>query len=102
MLITVVTPTYNEEQNIEKIYLEVKNVFNELDNVNYNHLFIDNDSKDNSQNILGNFGGGGKFGNSTAGKLGNSGNSGNSTIGKTGISGSLKSTLKLKFGVFGK
>ena len=52
MLITVVTPTYNEEQNIEKVYLEVKNIFKELKDIQYNHLFIDNDSKDNSQNIL--------------------------------------------------
>lgn len=50
--ITVVTPTFNEEQNIEKVYLEVKNIFKELEDIQYNHLFIDNDSKDSSQNIL--------------------------------------------------
>ena len=27
--ITVITPTFNEEQNIEKVYLEVKNIFRE-------------------------------------------------------------------------
>lgn len=50
--ITVVTPTFNEEQNIEKIYKIVKEIFNEIHDVNYNHLFIDNASKDNSQKIL--------------------------------------------------
>jgi glycosyltransferase involved in cell wall biosynthesis len=50
--ITVITPTFNEEKNIEKVYLEVKKIFKELEDIEYNHLFIDNDSKDNSQNIL--------------------------------------------------
>lgn len=50
--ITVVTPTFNEEQNIEKIYKIVKEIFNEIHDVSYNHLFIDNASKDNSQKIL--------------------------------------------------
>ena len=52
MLITVVTPTFNEQDNIEKVYESVKNVFKEIPDVKYHHLFIDNASKDNSQNIL--------------------------------------------------
>ena len=52
MLITVVTPTFNEQDNIEKVYNSVKEVFNHIPDVEYNHVFIDNASKDNSQNIL--------------------------------------------------
>lgn len=50
--VTVVTPTYNEEENIENIYKAVKAVFDEIDEINYTHLFIDNASIDNSQKIL--------------------------------------------------
>ena len=50
--ITVVTPVYNEDKNIEIVYEKVKKVFNEIDNVSYKHLFIDNDSIDKSQNII--------------------------------------------------
>ena len=50
--ITVVTPTFNEEQNIEKVYTAVKEIFNEIPDIDYDHLFIDNASKDNSQKIL--------------------------------------------------
>ncbi|MDC0621344.1 glycosyltransferase [Candidatus Pelagibacter sp.] len=52
MLITVVTPTYNEETNIAKVYEQVKNVFTKIKDIDYIHLFIDNNSKDNSQLIL--------------------------------------------------
>ena len=34
MLITVVTPTFNEQDNIEKVYESVKNVFKEIPDVN--------------------------------------------------------------------
>lgn len=50
--VTVVTPTFNEEKNIEQVYNEVKRVFGEIKDVNYSHLFIDNDSNDNSQQII--------------------------------------------------
>ena len=50
--ITVVTPVYNEDKNIVIVYEKVKKVFKEIDNVSYKHLFIDNDSIDNSQNII--------------------------------------------------
>ena len=49
--ITVVTPVYNEDKNIEIVYEKVKKVFNEIDNVSYKHLFIDNDSIDKSLGI---------------------------------------------------
>lgn len=49
-VITVVVPTYNEEQNIDNIYERVKNVFeSKLSNYVFNLMFIDNDSKDNTR-----------------------------------------------------
>lgn len=51
-LISIFTPCYNEEENIEIIYSQVKAVMSELDNYRYEHLFIDNCSKDQTLNIL--------------------------------------------------
>jgi len=43
--ISVVTPTYNEEDNIIELCEEVKKIFNEI-GYDYEHIIIDNDSKD--------------------------------------------------------
>jgi len=51
-LISVMTPCYNEQENIEDVYLQVKSVFEELPDFQYEHLFIDNASTDNTINIL--------------------------------------------------
>lgn len=51
-LISIVTPCYNEEKNVAGLYNEVKNVFAELKNYRYEHIFIDNASIDNTVNIL--------------------------------------------------
>jgi glycosyltransferase involved in cell wall biosynthesis len=51
-LISIVTPCYNEEGNIEELVRLVRNVFKKLNHLNYEHIFIDNDSKDNTQSIL--------------------------------------------------
>ena len=50
--ISVVTACYNEEENIALIYNEVKKVFNNLGNYTYEHIFIDNASKDRTVPIL--------------------------------------------------
>ena len=50
--ITVVTPVYNEDQNIEIVYQRVKKILDSYAELNYKHLFIDNDSSDNSQKII--------------------------------------------------
>jgi len=50
--ISVLTPCFNEEDNIEKIYLQVKIVMNEYSHYNYEHIFIDNCSIDNTVAIL--------------------------------------------------
>ena len=45
MKISVVTPTYNEFNNISKIYDEIKKKFKEI-NCEYEHIIIDNNSSD--------------------------------------------------------
>jgi glycosyltransferase involved in cell wall biosynthesis len=51
-LISVVTPCYNEEENVEEIYLQIKAVFAELKNYRYEHIYIDNASSDKTVAIL--------------------------------------------------
>jgi glycosyltransferase involved in cell wall biosynthesis len=51
--ITILTPCFNEEGNVKKLYDEVKKVMNEsLSDYEYNHLFVDNCSNDNTLAIL--------------------------------------------------
>ena len=51
--ITIMTPCYNEEAGIEECYLAVKEFFTEqLPQYDYEHLFIDNCSQDNTVNVL--------------------------------------------------
>lgn len=47
-LISVVTPCFNEQENIEKVYAKVKQVFADIKNYRYEHIFIDNASTDNT------------------------------------------------------
>ena len=51
MKISVVTPTYNEFDNIGKIYDEIKNKFKEI-NCEYEHIIIDNNSSDGTINKI--------------------------------------------------
>jgi len=51
-LITIVTACYNEEENVREIYDQVKEVFDELEDYTYEHIFIDNASKDKTVEIL--------------------------------------------------
>jgi len=50
--ISIVTPCYNEEANVEEVYKQVKEVFSTIPQYQYEHIFIDNDSKDKTQEIL--------------------------------------------------
>jgi glycosyltransferase involved in cell wall biosynthesis len=50
--ISVVTGCYNEEENIEEIYLQVKAEFAKLTAYQYEHIFIDNSSTDKTVAIL--------------------------------------------------
>jgi len=45
-LISVFTPCYNEEENVDELYQRVKAVFDGLPQYKYEHLFIDNASTD--------------------------------------------------------
>jgi glycosyltransferase involved in cell wall biosynthesis len=51
-LISIVTPCYNEEVNVEEAYRQVKALFASLGQYRYEHLFIDNASTDRTQEIL--------------------------------------------------
>ena len=51
-LISIVTPCHNEEGNIETLYRQVKAVFDQLKDYTYEHIFIDNASKDKTVAIL--------------------------------------------------
>ncbi|SDY55839.1 Glycosyltransferase involved in cell wall bisynthesis [Variovorax sp. YR634] len=50
--ITVVTPCYNEEDNIEEVYRQARAIFESIEDVSYKHLFIDNFSSDKTPDIL--------------------------------------------------
>jgi len=51
-LISVVSGCYNEEENIQECYERVKKVFQEIGRYRYEHIFIDNASKDGTVAIL--------------------------------------------------
>ena len=51
MKISIVTPTFNEIENIEKIYEEIKNKLKEI-NCDYEHIIIDNNSTDGTINKI--------------------------------------------------
>ncbi|HEV2704038.1 MAG TPA: glycosyltransferase family 2 protein [Steroidobacteraceae bacterium] len=50
--ITVVTACFNEEDNVEEVYRQVRAVMESIDGVSYHHLFIDNRSTDGTAEIL--------------------------------------------------
>jgi glycosyltransferase involved in cell wall biosynthesis len=50
--ISIVTPCYNEEANVEELYRQVRNVMAEVGRYEYEHIFIDNSSLDNTVPIL--------------------------------------------------
>src|SRR3990172_5193688 len=51
-LISIVSPCYNEEENVEEVYRQVKEIFVILPGYQYEHIFIDNASKDRTVEIL--------------------------------------------------
>lgn len=51
-LISIVTPCYNEEENVAELYRQVREVFASLPDYRYEHIFIDNASRDRTVAIL--------------------------------------------------
>jgi glycosyltransferase involved in cell wall biosynthesis len=51
-LISIVTPCYNEEGNVETLYEKIKLIFQDLENYDYEHIFIDNASTDKTVSVL--------------------------------------------------
>ena len=51
-LISVVSGCFNEEENVRECYRQVKKVFEEIGCYRYEHIFIDNGSKDKTLTIL--------------------------------------------------
>lgn len=50
--ISVVVPCYNEEENVENICIAITNELEKLSNYDYELIFIDNDSKDKTREII--------------------------------------------------
>lgn len=51
-LISIVTPTFNEQENIQTVYDQIKKVFKSEKKYNYEHIFIDNSSTDGTVELL--------------------------------------------------
>ena len=51
-LISIVTPCYNEEQNVRELYEKVKQIMTGMTDYRYEHIFIDNASTDRTVEIL--------------------------------------------------
>ncbi len=50
--ISVVVPCYNEEENIENICMAITKELEKLNNYDYEMIFIDNDSKDKTKELI--------------------------------------------------
>jgi polyisoprenyl-phosphate glycosyltransferase len=50
--VSIITPCYNEEQNVEELYNRVRAQMVKLGKYRYEHIFIDNSSRDNTVAIL--------------------------------------------------
>lgn len=50
--ISVVSPCFNEEENVEEVYRQVREIFAGMPGYEYEHIFIDNSSKDRTVEIL--------------------------------------------------
>ena len=50
-LISIITPTFNEVENIEKLSLKIKDICN-ANTINYEQIIIDNDSNDGTVEVI--------------------------------------------------
>ncbi len=51
-LVSIVTPCFNEEGNVEELHNQIKTVFETMPQYDYEHIYIDNASTDSTQAIL--------------------------------------------------
>ena len=51
-LISIVTPCYNEEDNVREVYSRMREVMTDFPQYDYEHIFIDNASQDGTVSIL--------------------------------------------------
>src|SRR3989344_1019257 len=51
-LISIVTPTYREEENVRDLYFQVRDIMRTLPHYTYEHIFIDNASTDGTVAVL--------------------------------------------------
>ncbi len=51
-IISIITPCFNEEENVREVYQQVKDVFAQIPAYRYEHIFIDNASTDKTVLIL--------------------------------------------------
>ena len=47
--ISIIIPAHNEEENIFLIHQRIKNVFSELENYRFEIIFVNDGSRDNTQ-----------------------------------------------------
>jgi polyisoprenyl-phosphate glycosyltransferase len=51
-LISIVSPCYNEQDNVEQLYLRTRDALARFPQFRYEHIFIDNSSTDNTVTVL--------------------------------------------------
>jgi glycosyltransferase involved in cell wall biosynthesis len=51
-MISILTPCYNEEENVEELYNRVRAVMLKIGRYKYEHIFIDNSSRDDTVAVL--------------------------------------------------
>jgi glycosyltransferase involved in cell wall biosynthesis len=51
-LISIVTPCYNEEENVEELHTQITQIMSELPEYDFEHIYIDNASTDKTVPIL--------------------------------------------------
>jgi len=51
-LISIVTPCYNEEENVEDLHIQITQIMSELSGYEFEHIYIDNASTDRTIPIL--------------------------------------------------
>jgi len=52
LLITILTPCRNERENVREMHSQIWRIVEQLPNLSFEHLFIDNDSNDGTQDEL--------------------------------------------------